>query len=200
MSSETTRQHPAGPPAREVRPTSKGIGRGSSIAAERVSDDLRRGAGDFLEQRRRVSALTLASMAALGVVAAYQNGLIRRPPEPRVSPLDAERVDASGEAYQLFRTPDAALGLLSGAATLVLAGIGDRGRSRSLPLVPLALAVKAAVDATSAGVLTVEQMSKHRRFCSWCLVAAAANLAAFPLTLPEAKASWRRLRGQRRAR
>ncbi len=49
----------------------------------------------------------------MGVVAAYQNGLVRRLPEPPLPFFDAEQVDASGEAYALFRTPDAALGLVS---------------------------------------------------------------------------------------
>jgi len=159
-----------------------------------VSDDLRFGSGDWLEQRRSVSRYSLVAMAALGVVHAYQTGLIRRPPEPRLPGLDAARVDGSAEAYEMFKTPDAALGLASYALTLVLAGMGDRRRSAQQPWIPLALLGKVLVDASSGMFLTAEQATKHRRFCSWCLVAAGASMAMVPRAMPEALAAWRQLR------
>ncbi len=190
------RSRVSGPPARDVRGREDGIGRSFSPAAEAVSDDLRRGSGQFLENRRRLSALVLAGAGSLGVVTAYQFGLVRRPPEPRLGPLDAERVDASGEAYQFLKTPDAALGLASSAATLVLAGMGPAGRAQTRPWVPLALAAKVVSDALWGVFLTVEQGSKHRRFCSWCLLTAATSVAAVPQALPEARAAWRALRSR----
>lgn len=186
----------SGPPAREARGREGGIGRSATPVAEAVSDDLRRGSGDFLENRRRLSALVLGGMSSLGVVTAYQFGLLRRPPEPRVAPLDAARVDASGEAYQYLKTPDAALGLASFAVTLVLAGMGPAGRAQSRPWVPLALAAKVATDALWGVFLTVEQGSKHRRFCSWCVLTAATSVAAVPQALPEARSAWRAFRGR----
>lgn len=156
-----------------------------------MSDDLRRKDGAFLRERRRLAALTLSSMASLGVVAAYQLGLIRRPPEPRLPFLDAERVDATGEAYELLKTPDAALGLASAATTLVLVGMRDHRRSTTAPLIPLAMAGKIAIDALFAAYLTAEQGSKHKRYCSWCLMAALASIASVPFAVPEARAAWR---------
>lgn len=186
-----TRARPAGPPTSEIHPSPDGIGRGSSPAAEAVSDALRRGAGGFLDQRRRTAAFTLTSMAALGAVAAYQFGLIRHLPEPPLRLLDADRVDASGEAYQQLHTPDAALGLASAAVTLVLAGMGGPDRHRTRRWIPVALAVKAAGDALGGAYLTVEQASKHRRFCGYCLISAAANVAAASQTIAEARAALR---------
>jgi hypothetical protein len=174
-----------------------GIGRSSTLAAEGVSDALRRGQGDYLENRRRVAALVLGGMGPLGVVAAYQFGLLRRPPELRVGPLDAARVDAAGEAYQYLKTPDAAIGLASFAATLVLVGMGPAGRAEARPWVPLALAAKVGTDALWSVFLTAEQGSKHRRFCSWCLLAAASSVAAVPQVVPEARAAWRVIRRSR---
>jgi hypothetical protein len=52
-----------------------------------VGDALRRGAGSFLDRRRRTAAFTLTSMAA---VAAYQFGLVRHLPEPPLPLLDAD--------------------------------------------------------------------------------------------------------------
>ena len=190
------RERVSGPPASEVRGRKGGIGRSSSPAAEAVSDDLRRRRGDFLDNRRRLSALVMSGMGSLGVVAAYQFGLLRRPPEPHITPLDAARVDASGEAYQFLKTPDAALGLASYAATLVLVGMGPARRAESRPWLPLALAAKVVTDAAFGVFLTVEQGSKHRRFCSWCLLAAASSVVAVPQAVPEARAAWRALRGR----
>ena len=192
----TTRPRPAGPPAATVRPAHHGIGRPGSEAAEKVSDDLRRGAGDFLEQRRAVAALSSVVALGMGVVGLYQFGLVRNVPEPALAGFDADAVDASGEAYQLLHTPDAALGLLSAAATLVLAGMGDRDRARTAPWLPVLMAAKTVGDAASGLVLTAEQVTKHRKLCSWCTVAAIAQVATVPLALPEARRAWRRLRAK----
>lgn len=178
-----------------ARPPERGIGRSGSRYAERVSDELRRGTGDLLRRRRRTTALSLASTAALGVVTAYQAGLVRHLPEPPLRVFDADRVDASGEAYRLLAAPDAALGVASFAATAVLATVGGEDRVERLPLVPLALAAKAVVDALGAGLLTLEQGTKHRRYCFWCLCSAVAAFAAVPQVLPEARLAWRHLRG-----
>lgn len=190
------RKRSAGPPAATVRPASGGIGRSSSDAAERVSDDLRRGTGSFLEQRRRIAGLTSLAGFALGVVGLYQFGLLRRVPEPPLPFLGASAVDASGEAYQQLKTPDSALGLVSAAITLVLAGAGDRDRARSASWVPVLLAAKTAGDAAGGLLLTAEQLTKHRKVCFWCTVAALAQVATLPLALPEARAALRHLRGR----
>ncbi len=188
------RSQPAGPPASEVKGSPGGIGRRTSDAAEAVSDALRRGDSAFLRRRRRVAGLSLAAMGSLGVVTAYQMGLLRKVPEPPMRFLDADRVDASGEAYQFLKTPDASLGLASAAVTLALAGMGSDRRADQQPLIPLALAAKAILDAAFGLLLTLEQGTKHRRFCSWCLLAAATNVATVPQVLPEAAAAWRTLR------
>ncbi len=188
------RNRPSGPPAGGVRGSSGGIGRATSPAAEAVSDALRRQDSRFLRARRRVAGLSLLSMGSLGVVAAYQMGLLRRLPEPPLPFLDADRVDASGEAYQLLKTPDATVALTSAAVTLVFAGMGPARRAEQQPLVPLAFAAKVILDAASGLFLTLEQGTKHRRFCSWCLLAAATNFVAVPQVLPEAAEAWRALR------
>lgn len=190
------RRHPAGSPASDVRGSGGGIGRRASEAAEAVSDALRRGDSLFLRRRRRVGALSLAAMGSLGVVAAYQMGLLRRVPEPPLRFLDADGVDASGGAYQYLKTPDATLGLASAAMTLVLAGMGSDRRAHQQPLIPLALAAKAVADAAFGVFLTLEQGTKHRRFCSWCVLAAITNVATVPQVLPEAAAAWRALRNR----
>jgi len=189
MPTPPTRKRPAGPNTDDIPKSGGGIGRSTSPEAEAVSDALRRGDDPYLRLRRRSAALSLASIASLGLVAAYQYGLIRHLPEPPLPGLDADRVDASGEAYQYFKTPDAALGIASNAATLILIGMGGADRRSKARWIPIALAAKGALDAVAGVYLTVEQATKHRKFCSWCLLAALANVAAAPQMWPEAKAA-----------
>jgi uncharacterized membrane protein len=182
----------AGPRARDVR-GSGGIGRRTSTAAEEVSDDLRRAASEHLTRRRRQIALVLGATAAMGLVALYQTGILRRLPDPPLPGVDSNRVDASGEAYVVGHTPDATLAIANYGATLALIGLGGADRWRDRPLIPLLSAAKLASDAGGAGLLTLEQITKHRAICSYCLAAAAASFAAFPQAIPEARAAWRAL-------
>jgi hypothetical protein len=164
--------------------------------ARRLSRALRLGDGEHLRRRRRVAGLSLAAIGSMGVIAAYQIGLLKRLPDVPLPYFDAERVDAAPQAYRYLKTPDAVLGLGSYAVTLALAAYGGPDRARTAPLVPVALAAKAAVDAANAAKLSVDQWTQHRAFCVWCLAAAGATFAALPLTLPEAGAAARRLLGR----
>lgn len=185
------RDHPAGPPAAAVRPTRGGIGRSTSAAAEAVSDALRRHENPALSRRRRTAGLALGAITAFAPVAAYQVGLLRHLPDPPLPGLDSDAVDASGEAYQRYKTPDAALGIASYALTLALAGMGPADRATSRPWIPIALAAKVAVDTASALYLTAEQLTKHRKVCTYCTAATVLTLAMPAQVLPEARAAWR---------
>lgn len=112
----------------------------------------------------------------MGLIAAYQMGLIRHIPEPPLPKLDADKVDASDEAYETLWTGDAFLGLTSYAVTATLAAM-ERvrfslrhsrtplfGLGRSAPPLIEALMqpASAVVDgSTSAGLCT----AKGRRWC-----------------------------------
>jgi uncharacterized membrane protein len=173
------------------------IGRESSPEAELLSAELRKSTTDALLRRRRVAALSLASAASMGLITLYQMGVVDHLPEPSLPRLDADKVDASGEAYAILRTPDAALGLLSYAGTAVLAAAGGADRARRSPWLPLALAAKVGFDALGSALLTAEQASRHKKFCSWCLLAAGATAAMVPAVIPEARLAWQNLRGSK---
>lgn len=166
---------------------SSGVGRRSSPTAERLSATLRGGRDPVLNNRRRVAGLALGCIGTLSVVGLYQIGILPKVPEPPLPGLDADKVDASGEAYNLFKTPDAFLGIASYAGTLILAGAGDADRAQKRPWIVLAFAGKVAVDAVSAGFLTLEQVSRHRKICSWCLASAALTFAMVPQLVPETR-------------
>ena len=191
-----TRTRPAGPPAASIRPRSGGVGRGTSAAAEAVSDALRRGDSPYLDGRRRTAVLQTAAAGTLAVVGLYQFGVLRSVPEPPLPGLDADRVDASGEAYSMLRTPDATLGIASAGVSLVLAGMGSAERHEEQPWIPLVLLAKSLVDAAGGLYLFAEQVTKHRRLCSWCTVSAGLLIATVPAVLPEARGAWRAWRGR----
>jgi len=170
-----------------------GIGRPSTADGRKVSRDLRISADPWIRRRRNVAALAMGSIASMGAVTAYQMGLLKHLPEPPLGAFDADKVDASGEAYFYLQAPDGSLGMLSYAATVLLAGMGDKSRATQRPWLPLLLAAKVAVDAASSLYLTAEQASRHRRYCSWCLAATGLTLAMVPQVVPEARAAARTL-------
>jgi uncharacterized membrane protein len=162
--------------------------------AKQLSAQLRNGSGDFLEERRGVIALSLTAIGCMGLIALYQTGLIRRLPDLALPMMDANKVDASEEAYEMLSMPDAVIGLGSYAATMGLAAMGGKDRAQSQPWIPLALAAKASADALQAAKLTYDQWAKHKAFCIWCLIAAAATFATVPLVVGEAVAAIREIK------
>lgn len=160
---------------------------------EQLSLELRTADDHLMRRRRQVVCLAMTSAACMGVVAAFQIGLTRRVPEPPLPYLDADKVDGSAQAYAKLSTGDAFIGFVSYGLTMLLAAVGGERRHETHPYVPIAMAAKATVDAVEAARLTVDQWTKHRAFCSWCLTAAAATFAVVPAVLPELRAAIRTL-------
>jgi hypothetical protein len=161
---------------------------------EQLSRELRTADDPHMRQRRHVVCPSLVSAACMGVIAAYQIGLTKHVPEPPLPLLDADKVDASGQAYEKLSTGDAFLGFVSYGVTMLLAAMGGSRRHETHPYVPLAMGAKAKVDAVQAAKLTIDQWVRHRAFCSWCLTAAASTFAVIPAVLPERRAALRTLR------
>ena len=189
----TPHPSPSGPPAGQVGGNRDGIGRSSSPEAERVSDDLRRRTSPLLRRRRRQTALMVGATAAMGLVSLYQTGIVRHLPDPPLPGFDSDRVDASGEAYETLKTPDATLGIASYGTTLALIGMGAGDRAGTHPWIPLLAAAKLGYDGAGAAWLTAEQVSKHRALCFYCLAACAATWGALAQAVPEARAAWKSL-------
>ena len=163
------------------------------MTPEQLSHDLRTGDGRFLRHRRGQIACTFVAAGCMQMVALYQMGLIEHLPEPPLPGLNADKVDASAEAYAKLSMPDAFLGLASYAVTAALAATGGPMRARDRPWIPLLNSVKALADAAQAAKLTRDQLVKHRAVCSWCVLAAGATFATAALTLPEASEAARNL-------
>lgn len=168
-------------------------GRAREGRAAKLSETLRNGQSKHLRNRRAIVALSSVASASMGIIALYQMGIIKHLPEPPLPMMDADKVDASAEAYEKFRMPDAVLGVGSYAATMSLAAMGGDDRHRTMPWIPMALAAKVAFDAANAAKLSVDQWTKHRAFCFWCLLAAGATFACTPLVVAELRAAVREI-------
>ena len=164
--------------------------------AAELSRTLREGESKSLRNRRAIVALSTVASASMALIALYQMGIITHIPEPPLPMMDADRVDASPEAYEKFQMPDAVLGLGSYAATMSLAAMGGTDRHRTMPWIPVVLAAKVAFDAANAAKLSVDQWSKHKAFCFWCLVAAGATFATAPFVVDELRDAWRAMQGK----
>lgn len=152
-----------------------------------LSRELRHAESPSLKRRRTIVGLSLMAAGSMGVILLYQMGMIRHLPEPRLPKFNADKVDASDEAYEKLSMPDAAIGLASYAATITLTVAGGRDRAFDHPWLPILLGGKILVDFAQAASLTRDQWVRHRAFCSWCLLAAAAVVASVPPALGEAR-------------
>lgn len=158
-----------------------------------LSQQLRQGEGGHLPQRRGIVGLAFVALGCMGLIALYQMGLIKHLPDPPLPGFDADKVDASEEAYARFGVPDAFVGLNSFSTTALLAAIGGEDRAQRHPWLPLALGGKLVFDVFQASKLTWDQFSKHKALCVWCLITTLSIYAMVPLALGEVRAAWRAL-------
>ena len=154
---------------------------------EALSEAQRTTSDTTMRRRRGVIGLSLAAAGSMGLIALYQSGVIRHIPEPPLPGLDADKIDASAEAFERFQVGDAFLGFVSYGVTMALAAMGPPRRADEQPWLTLALAGKVTFDVATAAKLTVDQWTRHKAFCFWCLVASAATFATAPLVVREAR-------------
>lgn len=146
-----------------------------------------------LNLRRGVIGLSLLGIAAMTAVTLFQTGVIEHLPDPPIDGFDSDKVNSSDTAYALG-VPDGALSLASLAANIPLAAFGGENRAAETPLIPLAAAAKATVEAAVAGWYFYQMPTKEKAWCGYCIVGAATNWGIAWLTLIEAKNAWKSLK------
>ena len=164
------------------------------LSPAQLAYGLRHSVAPGMRERRWISGLAIFSGIVMSGIGLFQMGIIRRMPEPRRGWFDAERINGSPQAYSILHTPDALLGAVSYAVTACLAGASGPDRAQKAPWIPLAMEAKLAGDAALAAKMTVEQWSRYRAFCFWCVLSAGATLAAAALGLREAATAMRAIR------
>lgn len=109
-----------------------------------------------------LAAVTVAALATLLPVAAFQCGLLRHLPDPPYSLFDSDAITSSKLAHPLG-IPDAVLGLGSYGVTLSLILLSRRScMARKL------LPWKVAADGSIAAFNLVRQVLVFNKLCSWC--------------------------------
>ncbi len=111
----------------------------------------------------------------MGLISLFQAGLIKQLPDLPGKYFDAERVDASPEAYQKLAVPDSFLGLVSYNVTTLLAVAGPGYPPGVKRVATAALLGKTTIDFWQAAILSRAQWTKQKAFCIWCLGASAAT-------------------------
>jgi uncharacterized membrane protein len=146
-----------------------------------------------LRGRRAIIALSLVGMGAMAAVSLFQTGVIKHLPDPPLDSFDSDRVNSSDTAYALG-VPDGTLSLASLAANIPLAAYGGENRAETEPLVPLAFAAKATIEAAVAGWYFYQMPTKEKKWCGYCIAGAAANWGIAALSLIEAKKALKNLK------
>lgn len=143
--------------------------------------------------RRAVIGASLIGMAAMGVVALFQGGLIRHLKDPPLKDFRSDAVNSSDTAYG-WGIPDSPLSMAAHAASIALATLGAEDRSQRQPWVPLAASAAAAPAAlTSAQYLFYEMPVREKGWCPYCIVDALAHIAVLGFTFWESKKALSRL-------
>jgi uncharacterized membrane protein len=143
-----------------------------------------------LRLRRRIIGLSLLGMGAMAAVSLFQTGVIEHLPDPPLNSFDSDAVNSSNTAYALG-APDGTISLVSLAANIPLAAYGGADRAETMPLVPLAAAAKATVEAGVAGWYFYQMAAVEKKWCGYCIAGAAANWGIAALTLIEARKAWK---------
>jgi uncharacterized membrane protein len=152
--------------------------------------ELQEGNNENLKLRRGIIALSLVGIGAMTAVSLFQTGMVKHLPDPPLPDFDSDKVNSSDTAYALG-VPDGTISLASLAVNIPLAALGGADRPEKMPLVPLAAAAKASVEAAVAGWYFYQMPAKEKKWCAYCIVGAAANFGIAALSLMEAKKAWK---------
>lgn len=157
---------------------------------QKLRRELQNSDNSDIHLRRAVIGLSLLGIGAMTAVSLFQTGIIEHLPDPPLNSFDSDKVNSSDTAYALG-VPDGTLSLASFAANIPLAAFGGENRAETQPLIPLAAAVKATVEAAVASWYFYQMPAKEGKWCGYCIVGALANFGIAGLTLVEAKKAWK---------
>jgi uncharacterized membrane protein len=170
----------------------KNLKRAAESKPQRLREELQNSERSDVNLRRAVIGLSLLGIGAMTAVSLFQTGIVKQLPDPPIDGFDSDKVNSSDTAYALG-VPDGTLSLASLAANIPLAAFGGENRAEEQPLIPLAIAAKASVEAVVAGWYFYQMPTKEKAWCGYCILGAAANFGIAALTLAEAKRAWKNL-------
>ncbi|HWI88937.1 MAG TPA: vitamin K epoxide reductase family protein [Sphingomicrobium sp.] len=158
-----------------------------------LQDSIRNDDRPEMRYRRSIVGVSLVGMAAMGIVALLQTGIVRKLPEPHTKrpKFDTLKVNTSKEAFS-YGMPDGALVLVTHAANLALAAAGPADRYERRPWLPIAALASALPQALVAAKYLFYQMPRvDKAWCPYCVVDALTHFATLGLAVPEALGAFR---------
>jgi uncharacterized membrane protein len=171
----------------------KNLKRAAESKPQRLREELQNSERSDVNLRRAVIGLSLLGIGAMTAVSLFQTGIVKHLPDPPIDGFDSDKVNSSDTAYALG-VPDGTLSLASLAANIPLAAFGGENRAEEQPLIPLAIAAKASVEAVVAGWYFYQMPTKEKAWCGYCIVGALTNWGIAALTLMEAKKAWKSMK------
>jgi uncharacterized membrane protein len=159
---------------------------------QKLRRELQESNSSGMNLRRAIIGLSLLGMGAMTAVSLFQTGIVKHLPDPPLDNFDSDKVNSSDTAYALG-VPDGTVSLASLAANIPLAAFGGENRAEEKPLIPIAFAAKATIEAAVAGWYFYQMPTKEKAWCGYCILGAAANVGIAALALAEAKRAWKNL-------
>ena len=163
------------------------------LTPKQLQESIRNDDRPEMRYRRAIVGVSLVGMAAMGIVALLQTGIVRKLPEPHTKgpKFDTLKVNTSKEAFS-YGMPDGALVLVTHAANLALAAAGPADRYDKRPWLPVAALGSALPQALVAAKYLFYQMPKvDKAWCPYCVVDALTHFATLGLAVPEALSAFR---------
>ena len=160
--------------------------------ARQLRRDLQRGNTSHLNLRRAIIGASVVGAASMVPVTLLQTGIVHHLPDPPIKGFHSDAANSSLIAYK-FGAPDGSMAVASFAANIPVAAFGRADRARTKPVIPLVAAAKAGIDLASSAWY-FNEMRRGKKWCPYCIVGALSSLAAFLLSVPEARAAWNQLR------
>jgi uncharacterized membrane protein len=158
------------------------------MSPEELQRQITQGDSGDMKRRRAIVGVSLVGMAAMGIVALLQTGVVKKLPDPPVDTpnFDTEKVNLSEEAFS-YGMPDAPLVLVTHAINVAIASAGPPDCHQNRRWLPLAAVAMALPQAAIAAKYLFYQMPKvDNAWCPYCVVDALTHFATVALTLPEA--------------
>lgn len=153
--------------------------------AESLREYQQHSADEEMRLRRAIVGVSLAGIAAMGIVTLFQTGIVKHLPDPPIGSFKTDKVNSSHEAYRRG-TPDAPIAVTTHAINMVLATLGGRDRARRAPWLPILATLFAVPQAATAAQYLFHQMPKvDKAWCPYCIVDALTMFATLGLTARE---------------
>jgi hypothetical protein len=134
------------------------------------------------KRRKWVVGISTVGAIAGHLVSLYQHNVLQQS-KPSVLGAVADKVEEATDHH--IEMPDAAVNLINYALTAWLARAGGKNRTKTHPIIPIAMGIKTVADATVAMEMARRDWDEHKKVGTYPQIAAVTSLAAAAVAVPE---------------